>query len=117
MTEFGSGKKTAGFHSKVVVKAPLLDRARGFTIASWSRNRAIVRSKLESPTHKSGEENRRRGGGNAEMKCDRPGYYGMDNSSWEGREVVDKKMQQGMSKSGNGGGDGGRGGKARQQDS
>ena len=32
------------------------------------------------------ERTREEGGENAEMKCDRPGYYGMDNSSWEGRE-------------------------------
>jgi len=32
------------------------------------------------------ERTREEGGENAEMKCDRPGHHGMDNSSWEGRE-------------------------------
>ena len=32
------------------------------------------------------ERTREEGGENAEMKCDRPGCCGMDNSSWEGRE-------------------------------
>ena len=51
-----------------------------------TRERKKRTTEREKKNRRAEERTREEGGENAEMKCDRPGYYGMDNSSWEGRE-------------------------------